>query len=74
MTHAESDHPNSALANPVRKSLVPMFRMWGRSIGWTVLLSTLLAIVFALMCDGCSISVKTCLASSAPPRLRGELI
>lgn len=31
-----------------------MFRMWGRSIGWTVLLSTLLAIIFALVLDGCS--------------------
>ena len=40
--------------NQVHKSLVPMLRVWTRSIGWTVLLSALLAILFALICDGCS--------------------
>jgi hypothetical protein len=54
MTHAESAHPNSTHANALQKSLAPMFRMWGRSIGWTILLSMLLAIIFALVLDGCS--------------------
>ena len=49
MTQAESANPN-----PIQKSLVPMFRVWGRSIGWTIVLSTLLAVLFALALDGCS--------------------
>jgi hypothetical protein len=49
MTQAESANPN-----PVQKSLVPMFRVWSRSIGWTIVLSTLLAVLFALALDGCS--------------------
>jgi inner membrane protein involved in colicin E2 resistance len=40
--------------NQIQKSLVPMLRTWTHSIGWTVLLSTLLAVLFALLCDGCS--------------------
>jgi hypothetical protein len=31
-----------------------MLQMWAHSIGWTVLLSALLAILFALAVDGCS--------------------
>jgi hypothetical protein len=31
-----------------------MLRTWTRSIGWTVLLSALLAILFALAVDGCA--------------------
>jgi hypothetical protein len=49
MTHTES-----ATANPVRKSLLPMLRTWSRCISWTVLLSALLAVLFALVLDGCS--------------------
>jgi hypothetical protein len=40
--------------NEVQKSLMPMLRMWVHSIGWTVLLSALLAILFALVADGCA--------------------
>jgi len=40
--------------NQIQKSLVPMLRTWAHSIGWTVLLSAALAILFALLCDGCS--------------------
>ncbi len=40
--------------NQIQKSLVPMLRTWTHSIGWTVLLSALLAILFALALDGCS--------------------
>ena len=40
--------------NQIQKSLVPMLRTWTHSIGWTVLLSTVLAVLFSLLCDGCS--------------------
>jgi len=40
--------------NQIQKSLVPMLRTWTRSIGWTVLLSAALAVLFAMLCDGCS--------------------
>jgi hypothetical protein len=40
--------------NEVQKSMMPMLRMWAHSIGWTVLLSALLAILFALAVDGCA--------------------
>jgi hypothetical protein len=40
--------------NQIQKSLAPMLRTWTRSIGWTVLLSTLLAVLFALAVDGCA--------------------
>jgi len=49
MTHAESATPN-----PIQKGLAAMFLTWGRFITWTVLLSALLAIVFALAVDGCA--------------------
>jgi hypothetical protein len=44
----------SANPNPVQQSLVPMISTWTRCISWTVLLSMLLAVLFALMLDGCS--------------------
>ncbi len=47
MTHTQS-------ANPIQKSLTPMLITWTRCISWTVLLSTLLAILFALAIDGCA--------------------
>jgi hypothetical protein len=47
----QAEHTNE---NPVQKSLVPMFFTWSRCISWTVLLSMLLAVLFALMLDGCS--------------------
>lgn len=48
-------HTNPAAdQNQIQQSLVPMFRVWTRSIGWTILLSTLLAVLFALLLDGCS--------------------
>jgi hypothetical protein len=50
MTHTES----AINQNQIQKSIVPMLRTWAKSIGWTVLLSASLAILFALLCDGCS--------------------
>jgi len=48
-------HTDSAInQNQVQKSLAPMLRVWTRGIGWTVILSTLLAVLFALALDGCS--------------------
>lgn len=47
-------HANSVNPNPVQKSLGSMLRMWTHSIGWTVLLSALLAVLFAMALDGCS--------------------
>jgi hypothetical protein len=40
--------------NQIQRSLAPMLRTWTRSIGWTILLSALLAILFALAVDGCA--------------------
>lgn len=50
MTHTHS----GSNQNQIQKSLVPMLRTWTHSIGWTVLLSAGLAVLFALLCDGCS--------------------
>jgi hypothetical protein len=49
MMHTESAHQKQ-----IQRSLVPMLCTWTRSIGWTVLLSALLAVLFALLLDGCS--------------------
>ena len=49
MTHTDS----TANPNQIQKSLAPMLRTWTRSIGWTILFSTLLAVLFALLCDVC---------------------
>ncbi len=49
MTQTQSANPN-----PVHKSLVPMLQTWTRCISWTVLLSAMLAVLFALVVDGCS--------------------
>lgn len=40
--------------NQIHQSLIPMLRVWTRSIGWTIVLSAGLAVLFALICDGCS--------------------
>lgn len=45
---------HSSHQNAVQKSLVPMLYTWSRCISWTVLLSALLAVLFALVLDGCS--------------------
>jgi hypothetical protein len=45
---------HSADRNPVQKSLAPMLYTWSRCISWTILLSALLAVLFALVLDGCS--------------------
>lgn len=50
MTHTDSGIDQ----NQIQKSLVPMLRTWTHSIGWTVLLSAALAVLFALAVDGCS--------------------
>ena len=50
MTHSDSGMNQ----NQIQKSLVPMLRTWTHSIGWTVLLSAALAVLFAMLCDGCS--------------------
>jgi hypothetical protein len=48
-------HSDPAVSqNQIHKSLVPMLRTWTHSIGWTVLLSALLAVLFAIALDGCS--------------------
>jgi hypothetical protein len=47
-TAPQADH------NQIQKSLVPMLRTWAHSIGWTVLLSAILAVLFALAVDGCA--------------------
>jgi hypothetical protein len=47
-------HIESANLNPIQKSLKPMVTTWTRCISWTVLLSLLLAVLFALALDGCS--------------------
>ncbi len=47
-THPAADH------NQIQKSLIPMLRTWTHSIGWTVLLSAGLAVLFAMLCDGCA--------------------
>jgi hypothetical protein len=43
-----------ATPNQIQKSLVPMLQTWARCISWTVLLSATLAIVVALVLDGCA--------------------
>lgn len=45
---------HSADRNPVQQSLAPMLHTWSRCISWTILLSALLAALFALVLDGCS--------------------
>jgi len=50
MTNIES----AAGQNQIQRSLVPMLRTWTHSIGWTILLSAALAVLFAMLCDGCS--------------------
>jgi hypothetical protein len=50
MTHTDS----AVTQNQIQRSLVPMLRTWARSIGWTVLLSALLAVLFALAVQGCA--------------------
>ena len=49
MTQTQSANPNA-----VHKSFIPMLQTWTRCISWTVLLSALLAVLFALVIDGCS--------------------
>lgn len=44
----------AANGNAIQQGLVPMLRIWGRSIGWTVILSAAGAVLFALLLDGCS--------------------
>ncbi len=44
----------SASLNQMQQSLFPMLRTWTRCISWTVLLSALLAVLFALAADGCA--------------------
>ena len=50
MKHTDS----AANQNHIQQSLVPMLRTWTHSIGWTILLSAALAVLFAMLCDGCS--------------------
>jgi hypothetical protein len=45
-------HTNSQ--NQIQHSITPMLLTWTRCISWTILLSALLAIFFALLLDGCS--------------------
>jgi hypothetical protein len=50
MTHTDP----AVHQNQIHQSLLPMLRVWIRSIGWTVVLSAALPVLFALLCDGCS--------------------
>lgn len=50
MTHTDS----GTNQNQIQKNLVPILRTWTHSIGWTVLLSAALAILFALAVDVCA--------------------
>ena len=45
---------NQTSPNPIQKNLAPMFLTWARCISWTILLSALMAVLFALVLDGCS--------------------
>jgi hypothetical protein len=59
MTQVESaaqtqNYQGQLYQNQVQKGLVPMFLAWSRFITWTVLLSALLAVLFALAVDGCA--------------------
>jgi hypothetical protein len=47
-------HTNSASQNSIQKSIAPLLLTWTRCISWTILLSALLAVLFALVLDGCS--------------------
>jgi hypothetical protein len=44
----------TANGNAIQQGIVPMLRIWTRSIGWTVMLSAAGAVLFALVLDGCS--------------------
>jgi hypothetical protein len=47
-------HTNSSNQNQVQQSITPMLLTWTRCISWTVLASALLAMLFALLLDGCA--------------------
>jgi hypothetical protein len=47
-------HINSAPQNSIQKSMAPLLLTWTHCISWTILLSALLAVLFALALDGCS--------------------
>jgi hypothetical protein len=49
MTQIQSAHQNST-----QKNIAPILLTWTRCISWTILLSALLAVLFALVLDGCS--------------------
>ena len=40
--------------NQIQHSITPMLLTWTRCISWTVLSSALVAVLFALVLDGCS--------------------
>jgi len=50
MTHTDS----AVHQNQIQRSLGPMLRTWAHSIGWTILLSTATAVLFAMICNCCS--------------------
>jgi hypothetical protein len=47
-------HTSSTPQNSIQKSMAPLLLTWTRCISWTILLSALLAVLFALVLDGCS--------------------
>jgi hypothetical protein len=47
-------HTNSSNQNQIQQSMTPMLLTWTRCISWTVVLSALLAMLFASLLDGCS--------------------
>jgi hypothetical protein len=47
-------HTNSAPQNSTQKNIAAILLTWTRCISWTILFSALLAVLFALVLDGCS--------------------
>ena len=47
-------HTQPTNSNSIQRSLAPMLLTWSRCISWTVLISALLAVLFALLLDGCA--------------------
>lgn len=47
-------HTNSARQNSTQKNIAAILLTWTRCISWTILFSALLAVLFALVLDGCS--------------------
>lgn len=47
-------HTNAVRQNSTQKNIAVILLTWTRCISWTILFSALLAVLFALVLDGCS--------------------